>query len=73
MLPEYHFDYHKARPNRLIEQIDKDRRVVVLDADISRVFTTPESVNTILRALIMTMPKPAKVKTHRRSIRAAEK
>jgi hypothetical protein len=31
--------------------------VVVLDPDIAEVFTTPESVNNILRALIAAMPQ----------------
>jgi hypothetical protein len=55
--PEYHFDYHQARPNRFAGKIDKSQTVVMLDPDISEVFTTPESVNAILRALIKTMPK----------------
>jgi hypothetical protein len=67
MLPKYYFDYRKARPNRFIERIDKNRRVVILDADISEVFTTEESVNKILRALITTMPKTAMAKAFRRS------
>jgi hypothetical protein len=67
MLPEYHFDYRKARPNRFAEQIYKDRRVVILDPDISKIFTTSESVNAILRALVKTMPKPAKAKASRKS------
>lgn len=54
--PEYSFDYHKARPNRFAGRIDKSQVVVVLDPDISEVFTTPESVNSVLRALITTMP-----------------
>lgn len=54
---EYLFDYRKARPNRFAGRIDKSRVVVVLDPDISEVFTSPESVNTVLRALITTMPK----------------
>ena len=33
--------------------------MVLLDADISEVFTTPEAVNTALRALISAMPKEA--------------
>jgi hypothetical protein len=33
---------------------------VVLDPDIAEVFTTPQSVNTVLRALITTMPKSGK-------------
>lgn len=73
MLPEYNFDYRKARPNRFIERIDKNRRVVILDADISEVFTTAESVNTILRALITTMPNTTKPKSFRRSSKSARK
>jgi len=61
---EYNLDYRKARPNRFAGQVDKSQVVVMLDADISEVFTTPESVNAILRALIKTMPtvqtKPAR-------------
>lgn len=53
---EYGFDYRKARPNRFAGQIDKSQVVVMLDPDISEVFTTPESVNAVLRALIKTMP-----------------
>jgi hypothetical protein len=60
MRPEYHFDYSKARTNRFAGRIDKQRVVVVLDPDISAVFTTPESVKAVLRALIATMPKPQK-------------
>lgn len=67
MRPEYRFDYRKARPNRFAERIRKDRRVVVLDPDISKVFPTSESVNTVLRALITTMPKPPRTKTARKS------
>ncbi|HWT81659.1 MAG TPA: hypothetical protein VN648_22940 [Candidatus Methylomirabilis sp.] len=55
--PEYEFDYQKARPNRFAGRGDRERVVVALDADVSKVFTTPESVNTVLRALIETMPK----------------
>lgn len=60
MLPEYNFDYRKARPNRFAERVYKDRRVVLLDPDISNVFTNSESVNMVLRAIITTMPKSAK-------------
>jgi hypothetical protein len=55
--PEYEFDYRKARSNRFADRIDRERLVVVLDPDVSKVFTTPESVNTVLRALIEVMPK----------------
>ena len=54
---EYRFDYRKARPNRFAGQIDQDRLVVTLDPDVSQVFTTSESVNSVLRALIEAMPK----------------
>ena len=57
MLPEYDFDYSKARPNRFASRFDeKDSLVVILDPDIAKVFTTPDAVNTVLRALISTMP-----------------
>jgi hypothetical protein len=60
--PEYRFDYRKARPNRFAGRSKGERLVVVLDPDIAQVFTTPESVNTVLRALITSMPPAAKPK-----------
>ena len=45
MRPEFRFDYRKARPYRFARRIDKSQVVVMLDPDISQVFTTPESVN----------------------------
>jgi hypothetical protein len=65
MLPEYRFDYSKARPNRFAGRIDESRVVVVLDPDVSEVFTTPESVNKVLRALISNMPAKGKSGTSR--------
>lgn len=56
MLPEYTFDYTKAKPNRFVQQQPDERLVVVLDPDIARVFKTPEAVMRVLRALIATMP-----------------
>ena len=56
MLPEYRFDYSKARPNRFADRVKRGTRAVVLDPDIAAVFPTPESVNAVLRALIATMP-----------------
>jgi hypothetical protein len=67
MRPEYDFDYRKARPNRFAQRVSKDHRVVVLDPDISRVFPTSESVNSVLRALITTMPKRGRAKPARKS------
>ena len=61
LLPEYDLDYSKGRPNRYAGKIDKSQVVVMLEPDIAEVFTTPESVNAVLRALISTMPAtPAK-------------
>lgn len=60
MLPEYNFDYNKAKPNRFAGRISKERVVVLLDPEVSEVFTTPESVNTVLRALITAMPQGTK-------------
>ena len=54
--PEYRFDYRKAKPNRFADQPRESGVVVVLDSDVSEVFTTPDSVNEILRPLIKTMP-----------------
>jgi hypothetical protein len=58
LLPEYHFDYSKARPNRFAAQFAPGSRLVRLDPDVAEVFTTPEAVNRVLRALIATMPQP---------------
>ena len=55
--PEYDFDYSKAKPNRFAGRVkNDDQLVVVLDPDIAEVFTTPEDVKAVLRALIATMP-----------------
>lgn len=50
--PEYQLDYRKAKPNRFANSV-----VVVLDPDVAQVFTSAETVNAVLRALIQTMPK----------------
>jgi hypothetical protein len=50
--PEYEFDYTKAKPNRFAGRMAKDRIVVLLDPEVSKVFTNSESVNGALRALI---------------------
>ena len=56
LLPEYHFHYREAKPNRFASACPPGGRLVVLDPDIARVFTTAESVNAVLRALVTTMP-----------------
>ena len=62
MRSEYRFDYGKARPNRFAGRSTGEHLVVVLDPDIAQVFTTPESVNNVLRALIAAMPQTTKQK-----------
>lgn len=53
---ECRFDYSRAKPNRFASRLDEHRLVVALDPDVSAVFTTPEAVNKVLRALIEAMP-----------------
>jgi hypothetical protein len=60
MKPEYDFDYSKAKPNRFAGRIANDQTVVLLDPEVSRVFTDAESVNAALRALIAALPKNLK-------------
>lgn len=57
---EYKFDYAQARPNRFVRQVEQRSRMIVLEPDVAAVFTTPESVNAVLRALITTMPSTAR-------------
>ena len=65
MQPEYDFDYTRAKPNRFAGRIVKDRLVVLLDPEVSKVFTDSESVNTALRALITALPKSHKREAHK--------
>jgi len=59
--PEYRFDYKQAKPNRFAAS--ERRQLVLLDEDVARVFTTPESVNKALRALIEAIPPPTERKS----------
>jgi hypothetical protein len=68
--PEYHFDYSRAKPNRFAGHLEKDALVVILDPDVAEVFTTPEAVNTALRALITAMPIKPKRKLARKETTA---
>ncbi len=71
MRPEYHFDYSRAKPNRFAGRVEQDTLVVVLDPDVAAVFTTPESVNHALRALIQAVPsQPKRKSTHKESLAA---
>ena len=55
LLPEYDFDYRKARSNRFAAQMEQEPVIVILDPDVAQVFKSPEAVNTILRTLIRGM------------------
>ncbi len=57
MLPEYHFDYSKARPNRFAEDIAEGSLVVVLGPELAQVFRTSEQVRAILRAIASALPQ----------------
>lgn len=56
LLPEYHFDYSKAKPNPFAHQLRERQIMVALDPDVASVFRSAEEVNRVLRALIQTMP-----------------
>ncbi len=64
MLPEYDFDYSKAKPNRFAGRIERSQVVIALDPDVAKIFSDSASVNNVLRALITTIPnltpKPVK-------------
>ncbi len=64
MLAEYSLDHRKARPNRFAKRMQREHHVVLLDPDVAAVFTTPESVNKALRALISAMPHSRGRKRH---------
>jgi hypothetical protein len=66
--PEYSFDYTKAKANRFAGRM-ADRTVVVLDPEVAEVFTTPDSVNTALRALISALPNEKTRRTSTHSIK----
>jgi hypothetical protein len=56
MLPEYHLDYSKARPNRFAKDIAEGSLVVVLEPELAQVYKTPERVKAILEAIAQAMP-----------------
>jgi len=62
MLPEYRFDYRKARPNRFAARMKESPLVVLVEPDLAEVFDTSESVNKALRALITAIPQAGKRK-----------
>jgi hypothetical protein len=62
LLPEYRFDYRSAKPNRFAGEGRKKEVTVLLDEDVAEIFTTPESVNKALRALIEVVPQVKRLK-----------
>ena len=56
LLPEYNFNYSKAKPNRFATA--KNENIIVkLEPDVAEVFRTSEEVNKALRAIISALPK----------------
>ena len=53
---EYQFDYSKAKPNRFAAKLKKGGRLVILDPEVAAVFSGSEAVNSVLKALLLTMP-----------------
>jgi hypothetical protein len=58
LAPEYEFDYAQASPNRFANAMSSDIHVILLDPDVAAAFPTTESVNTALRRLMTTTPRP---------------
>jgi hypothetical protein len=57
MKSEYYFDYAKARPNRFAHRWGRQSGLVVLvDAEMAKIFKTPETVNRALHALTEAIP-----------------
>ncbi|HMB24532.1 MAG: hypothetical protein ACM33V_04580 [Chloroflexota bacterium] len=56
LAPEYRFDYRKAKPNRFAKRMKTEPLIVMIEADVAKVFKTSEQVNNALRALISAMP-----------------
>jgi len=54
MLPEYNFDYLKAKNNRFA--INQAPVTVTLDADLAEIFKDSKAVNRALRAILLGLP-----------------
>ena len=54
MLPEYNFDYLKAKINRFA--IKQAPVTVTLDADLAEIFKDSKAVNRALRAILLALP-----------------
>ena len=53
---EYRFDYTEAKPNRFAKRVRAGSVAVLLYPDVAQVFQNAESVNTVPRALLSTIP-----------------
>lgn len=60
MRSEYRFDYRKAKPNRFAGRVPENAVAVILAPDVTSVFSSSESVNTLLRSVIKAMPDHGK-------------
>jgi hypothetical protein len=54
---EYALDYSRAKPNRFAGRFGSGTFVITLDPDVAAVFTSSESVNSLLRSVIAAVPK----------------
>ena len=54
LLPEYDFDYTKAKTNRFAT--GQTPITIILDADIAKVFKDSTAVNNALRAILSAIP-----------------
>ena len=57
LLPEYKFDYSKARPNRFAVAKEVNSVMVTLEPDVAKIFKNSEDVNKALRAIISAIPQ----------------
>ncbi|MDO8945278.1 MAG: hypothetical protein Q7U75_19005 [Desulfobacterales bacterium] len=67
MRAEYRFDYSKAKPNPYAARLGQDTMTIVLDPDVAAVFSSSESVNTLLRSVIAALPRPTKRRATKRA------
>ncbi|MBI3935235.1 MAG: hypothetical protein HY316_11145 [Acidobacteria bacterium] len=67
MLPEYDFSRQRSRPNKYAARYAEGGTVVVLDAELSKVFPDAASVNRALRVLAETATAAATVRPRKRS------
>jgi hypothetical protein len=71
MLPEYRFDYRRARANRFASRLRDQVVTVVLQPDVAQVFNSSEVVNRFLRSVISAVPARRERTASRKSRRKA--